>query len=127
MAAPSHRRTMVADTSGEPIDLLVSSTRDLLRPEEIVRDATRDIIKDEIRHHIEKTLREDPKLAQEIREAVRQLLEARALEYAALIRVGTLTAHLGLSTLPENVRRQLTQNIAQLVSRELGDIVEKSL
>lgn len=118
---------MTEESAGEPIDLLVRGTRDLLRPEEIVRDATRDIIKDEIRRHIEKTLRDDPKLASEIREAVRQLIEARALEYAALLRVGTLTAHLGLSTLPENVRRQLTQDIAKLVSRELGDIVEKSL
>lgn len=118
---------MSDDSSGEPLDLLVRSTRDLLRPEEIVRDATRDIIKDEIRHHIEKTLRDDPKLSQDLREAVRQLMEARALEYAALIRVGTLTARLGLSTLPENVRRMLTQDIANLVSRELGEIVEKSL
>ena len=118
---------MAEESSGEPLDLLMNSTRDLLRPEEIVRDATRDIIKDEIRRHIEKTLREDPKLAQDIKEAVRQLLEARALEYAALLKVGTLTAHLGLSTLPENVRRQVTQSIAQLVQRELGEIVEKSL
>ena len=118
---------MPANSSGEPIDLLVSSTRDLFRPEEIVRDATRDLIKEEIRRHIEKTLREDPKLAEEIRDAVRQLLEARALEYAALLRVGALTAHLGLSSLPESVRRQLTRDVAQLVSRELGDVVEKSL
>lgn len=114
-------------SSGEPIDLLLSSTRDLLRPEEIIRDATRDIVKDEIRRHIEKALHDDPKLAQEIRDAVRQLIEARALEYAALLRVGTLTAQLGLSTLPENVRSELSHNIAQLVRRELGDIVEKSL
>ncbi len=114
-------------SSGEPIDLLLSSTRDLLRPEEIVRDATRDIIKDEIRHHIEKTLKEDPELAQDLRDAVRQLLEARALEYAALIHVGTCTARLGLSTLPDSVRKQLRQDLAKLLTRELGGIVEQSL
>ena len=127
MALGSHQRPMGEGSSGEPIDLLLSSTRDLLRPEEIIRDATRDIVKDEIRRHIEKALHDDPKLAQEIRDAVRQLIEARALEYAALLRVGTLTAQLGLSTLPENVRSELSHNIAQLVRRELGDIVEKSL
>lgn len=118
---------MSQGSSGEPIDILVAGTRDLLRPEEIVRDATRDIIKDEIRHHIEKTLKEDPELAQDLREAVRQLLEARALEYAALLKVGTCTARLGLSTLPESVRKQLRQDIGKLVSRELGQIVEQSL
>ena len=39
-------------STGEPIDLLVRSTRDLLRPEELVREATRDIVKDEIRRHL---------------------------------------------------------------------------
>ncbi|MGI0054300.1 MAG: hypothetical protein ACREB9_08455 [Thermoplasmata archaeon] len=118
---------MVDDSSGEPIDLLMRSTRDLLRPEEIVRDATRDIIKDEVRRHIEKTLHDDPKLSQDLREAVRQLMEARALEYAALLRVGALTARLGLSTLPPNVRQMLTRDLANLVSAELGQIVEKTL
>ena len=118
---------MTEESAGEPIDLLVRGTRDLLRPEEIVRDATRDIIKDEIRRHIEKTLRDDPKLASEIREAVRQLIEARALEYAALVRVGTVTARLGIAAVPANVRSALTRDVVDLISKELGQIVERSL
>jgi hypothetical protein len=114
-------------SAGEPIDTLMKSTRDLLRPEEIVREATRDIIKDEIRRHIEKTLEEDPQLAHDLKDAVRQLLEARAMEYAALIRVGTCTARLGMAAVPPNVRAALTKDIVDLISRELGQIVEKSL
>lgn len=114
-------------SAGEPIDTLMKSTRDLLRPEEIVREATRDIIKDEIRRHIERTLEEDPQLARDLKDAIRQLLEARAMEYAALIRVGTCTARLGMATVPPNVRQALTKDIVDLISRELGQIVEKSL
>lgn len=116
-----------APSSGEPIDILVKSTRDLLRPEEIVREATRDIVKEEIRHHLDKTLREDPQLAKDLKEAVRALLEARALEYAALIRVGTCTARLGLAALPPNIRQTLTKDVVDLISKELGQIVERSL
>ncbi len=114
-------------TSGEPIDVLVKSTADLLRPEELVREATRDIVKDEIRKHLEKTLRDDPKLAADLKDAVRDLLHARAMEYAALVRVGTATARLGLSALPPEVRRALTKDFVDLVSKELGQIVERSL
>ena len=114
-------------TPGEPIDVLVKGARDLLRPEELVREATRDIVKDEIRRHLERTLQEDPKLAQDLREAVRDLLAARAAEYAALLRVGTATARLGLSALPPEVRRALTQDMINLISKELGQIVERSL
>jgi hypothetical protein len=115
------------ETSGEPVDVLVRTSRELLRPEELVREVTRDIVKDEIRKHLEKTLREDPKLQHDLREAVRDLLAARASEYAALLRVGTATARLGLAALPAEVRRELTKDLVDLVSKELGQIVERSL
>jgi len=121
-------RPMVdGQSSGEPIDVILQSSRDLLRPEQLVREATRDIVKDEIRRHLEKTLKENPKLEQDLRDAVRELLEARAREYAAVLRVGTATARLGLSALPPEVRGALTKEIVDLVSQELGQIVERSL
>ncbi|MGB6500873.1 MAG: hypothetical protein WBG19_05695 [Thermoplasmata archaeon] len=114
-------------SSGEPFDVLLRSTRDLLRPEEIVREATRDIVKDEVRRHLEKTLHDDPKLAQALRDAVRDLLAARANEYAAMVRIGTATARLGLSALPPEIRRALTHDLVDMISKELGQIVERSL
>jgi hypothetical protein len=114
-------------SSGEPLDVILKSTQDLLRPEELVREATRDLVKEEIRRHLEKTLRDDPKLQQELKDAVRDLLAARAMEYAALLRVGTATARLGLSALPPDVRQALTRNLVDLISKELGQIVERSL
>jgi hypothetical protein len=114
-------------SSGEPIDVLLRSSRDLLRPEELVREVTRDIVKAEIRKHLEKTLHDDPKLEKDLREAVRALLAARAAEYAAVLRVGTATARLGLAALPSEVRRELTKDLVDLVSKELGQIVERSL
>ncbi len=119
---------MADDSSpGEPLETLIKSSRDLLRPEEIVREAVRDVVKDEIRRHLEKTLREDPKLAHDLRESVRGLLEARALEYAALLRVGACTARLGLAAVPPEIRNRLTSEVIELFSREIGQIVEKSL
>ncbi len=118
---------MTEEYEGDPLDLLVRSTQDLLRPEELVSEATRDIVKDEIRHYIEKKLKDDPRLAADLREAIHQLLEARAREYGALLRVGALTARLGVSTLPEDVRRAISQQIVGFASSELGQIAEKAL
>jgi hypothetical protein len=118
---------MTDGSSNEPMDLIMKSTRDLLRPEELVREATRDIVKEEIRRHLEKTLREDPKLSQDLKDAVRELLEARAREYAAIVKVGAATARLGLSALPPDVRRALTEDIVNMLSKEIGQIVERSL
>ncbi len=110
-----------------PLDILVRSTRDLLRPEELVREATRDIVKQEIRGHLERTLKENPSLDRELREAVKALLEARAQEYAALLRVGACTARLGLAAVPAEIRQQLTRDLITIFSKELGQIVERSL
>jgi hypothetical protein len=118
---------MTDGTAGDPLGMLMKSAGDLLRPEELVREATRDIVKEEIRRHLEKVLREDPKLAQDLKDSVRQLLEARATEYAALVRVGAATARLGLASLPPDVRRALMEDIVNLLSKEIGQIVERSL
>jgi len=114
-------------SSGEPLDVLMKSTQDLLRPEELVREATRDLVKDEIRRHLEKTLQENPQLQQDLKDSVRDLLGARAMEYAALLRVGATTARLGLMALPPDVRRALTAELVDLVSKELGQIAERSI
>ncbi|MCI4342448.1 MAG: hypothetical protein L3K11_08805 [Thermoplasmata archaeon] len=114
-------------SSGEPLDLLLKSTRDLLRPEELVREATRDIVKEEIRHHLDKTLKQNPELARALKDAVRSLLEARAAEYAALVRVGACTARLGLAAVPQEIRQQLTREVLDLVGHELGQIAERTL
>jgi hypothetical protein len=114
-------------TGNDPVDMLVRSTRDLLRPEELVREATRDIVKEEIRRHLEHTLKSNPDLDRDLRAAIKALLEARAQEYAALLRVGACTARLGLAAVPAEIRQQLTRDVIDLFSRELGQIVERSL
>jgi hypothetical protein len=118
---------MTEGPAGDPLGMLMKSAGDLLRPEELVREATRDIVKEEIRRHLEKVLHDDPKLAQDLKDSVRQLLEARATEYAALVRVGAATARLGLASLPPEVRRELMEDIVNLLSKEIGQIVERSL
>ncbi|HEV2449900.1 MAG TPA: hypothetical protein VGU43_05795 [Thermoplasmata archaeon] len=118
---------MADEAGGEPIDILLKSTRDLLRPEELVREATRDLVKEEIRHHLDRTLERNPQLAKDLKEAVRALLEARAAEYAALVRVGACTARLGLAAVPAEIRKQLTRDVLELVDRELGQIAERAL
>jgi hypothetical protein len=128
MARTGSSGTMVDGADGDgPLDILVRSTRDLLRPEELVREATRDIVKEEIRRHLEKTLKENSALERDLKDAVRALLEARAQEYAALLRVGACTARLGLAAVPPEIREQLTRDVVGILSKELGQIVERSL
>lgn len=111
--------------SGDPLDLLFRGSRELMHPEEIVAEATRDIIKEEVRHLLERKLKENPELARELKDAVHDLLEARAREYAALIRVTAASARLGFAAAPDSVKGVLAKDVASILARELGTLVDK--
>ncbi len=118
---------MSAEGEGNPIDLLINSSKQLFTPEKLVADVAMDIIKDEVRHHLEQKIKQDPVLAKEIKEAVKELLEARALEYSALIRLTATIARLGIVAVPEEMKIRFAREMASLVGREIGAVMEKTL
>lgn len=113
------------ERSGDALDVLLRGAGELMHPEEILAEATRDLVKEEIRHHLERKLKENPELAKELKAAVHDLLEARAMEYAALIRVTATTARLGFAAAPDSVKGVLARDVASLLSRELNSLVDK--
>ncbi len=88
-------------------------------------EATRDLVKEEVRRLLERKLKENPELAKELKEAVHDLLEARAMEYAALLRVTAASARLGFAAAPDSIKGVLARDVASLLSRELGTLVDK--
>jgi hypothetical protein len=118
---------MSAEGENSPIDLLISSSKQLFTPEKLVADVAMDLIKDEIRHHLEEKIRKDPGLSKEIKDAVKELLEARALEYSALLRLTATIARLGIVAVPEEMKMRFAREMAELMGRELGAMVEKTL
>lgn|GEM_PF-438565 len=128
IALSSLRAAVPKETEADGlVELVLRSSRELLHPEEIVAEATRDLVKEEIRRHLERKLKEDPGLSQELKDAVKELLEARAREYSALLRVTAAAARLGFEAIPESVRGRVAKDLAELVNRELGNLVEKTL
>lgn len=116
-----------SDGARDPVDLLLQGSRQLFHPEELVAEATKDLVKEEIRRHLERKLKEDPELADQFKNAVKDLLEARAREYAALLRLTTASARLGFAAAPESVRNILAEDVAKLLVKEFGGLFEKTL
>ncbi len=118
---------MPADAENSPIDLLINSSKQLFTPEKLVADVAMDLIKDEVRHHLEEKIKLDPQLAQDIKDSVKELLEARALEYSALLRLTATIARLGIVAVPEEMKVRFAREMASLVGREIGAVMEKAL
>ncbi len=118
---------MPSDEATNPIDQFLRSSKQLFTPENLVADAAMDIVRNEVRQHLERKIREDPALARELKDAVKELLEARAMEYSAIIRVSAAIARLGIGSVPEAMKDKLAKELASFVSRELSAVVDKTL
>jgi adenosyl cobinamide kinase/adenosyl cobinamide phosphate guanylyltransferase len=96
-----------------------------LKVEDLVVEAARDLVKDEIKRYIRKKLEEDPKLKEEIRTAVSELMDAKIREAYAMVKLGKCGVDLGIALVPPDMKQRMDRDIAGLLERELGQVVSK--
>ena len=80
------------------VPLIKSVLTDTLGAEDIVVEALRDMVKDEVKSHIRSALDKDPALREEIKNAIYMYLEARARQLYATMKLAKGATKLGLST-----------------------------
>lgn len=109
------------------IKKILQSTGEFGRTEDLVIDAARELIKDEIKNYIKVKLDENPDLKKELKESVGLLLEARTKEAIALMRIAKTSFKLGLNLIPDHLRKQFIQEITGIFEKEVQSILEKTL
>ncbi|MDW5564036.1 MAG: hypothetical protein SA339_12515 [Methanomassiliicoccus sp.] len=96
-----------------------------LKVEDLVMEAARDMIKDEIKRYIRRKLEEDPKLKNDIRIAVAELMDAKIREAYAMVKLGKCGVNLGIAMVPADLKERMDRDIAGLLEREMGQVVSK--
>jgi len=96
-----------------------------VKVEDLVVEAARDLIKDEIKRYIRKKLDEDPKLKSDVRTAVAELMDAKAREAYALVKLGKCGVNLGIAMVPPDLKKRMDRDIASLPEREMGQVVSR--
>ena len=109
------------------VEKLLKETGGILHTEELVLDAVRDLVKDEIKDYIRARLDANPELKAEIKAAVTELLEAKAREAFAMVKLAKSGAKLGLQLVPANLREQFTREIVTVFEKEIAAIMERAL
>lgn len=94
-----------------------------LRLEDLMMEALRDLVKDEIKRHIRVKLEEDPALRDRIRTAVTELMDAKVREAYAMIKLGKCGAELGIALVPEELRERMERDVARLLEREVAQVI----
>jgi len=107
------------------VDTVLRGTRSFTKTEDLLLDAIQDLVKDEIKSYIRKKLDSNPKLKEEFRQAVEELMEAKLREGYALLKIGKASAKLGLDLVPPHLRGELAKEFAAIFEKELAGIIEK--
>ncbi len=117
---------MVALVSMNGIDIesLLKSTLSV-NTEELLIEAMKDLIKDEIKKYVRQKFDENPHLKAEAKRIVGDMMEAKMKETYALMRLGKLTAELGVAMVPEDMREQIERDLASLLEKEVSRVIDK--
>jgi hypothetical protein len=109
-------------------ELISSMLRDPLgaiKVEDLVAEAARDLVKDEIKRVIRQKLEEDPKLRRNMQEAIAELMEAKIREAYAMVKIGKSGLDLAVALVPSDLKQQIDRDIASMLERELSSMVSK--
>ncbi len=100
---------------------------DAIGGEELVVEAFRDMVKDELKRHVRETLDENPELRQEVKDAVGRYFEAKVAQTLAVVALAKAGTKVSLASLPENLQGQVGEDIADTLEKDVATLLERSL
>jgi len=101
--------------------------KDLLSTEDLVIEAFRDLVKDELKAHVRSKIDADPELREEIKEAVAYYFHSKARSIYAELKATRAATRLGLRMLPDELQGEVGDALVTLFEKELGALLEKAL
>jgi hypothetical protein len=100
---------------------------DVLEKENVLLDALRDLVRDEVKKRMREELDKNPSVREELKEAVRAYYEAKVHESYAALKFAKASAKLGVSIMPDNLRDELGREIQAILEKDVAGILEKAL
>lgn len=110
----------------DPLRTLVRGAAGAIHTEDLLIEAIRDLVREEMKEHIRDTLEANPYLKAELKAAVRELIEAKAKEAVALLKVAKATAKVGVEMLPKDLRADLTRDLVLVFEKQITSLLERT-
>ncbi len=124
-------RNMVAYQSASMTkenDYLLSMLKEPIQafqPEDLLMEAVRDMVKEEMKKRMRTALDSDPDLRAELKGAVSELLEARVREMYAMVKIAKCGAELGIRMVPKDLREKIEEDIAGILAKEAEQVMDR--
>jgi hypothetical protein len=103
---------------------LLRDTMGAMHTEDLLVEALRDLVKDEVKAYVRARLDANPDLKGEIRAAVKDLMEAKIREAYAFVKLAKAGAKLGLELVPPEMRTEVTRELARIIEKEVASLME---
>lgn len=103
--------------------LFFSSVEDVLGGEDLIMEVARDMIKDELKAKVKKTLDENPELRDEMKQALNQYYQAKVSQTLAAVKIAKASVHLGLRTVPKELQEEVSDEVEKEINRIIDDTI----
>jgi hypothetical protein len=107
------------------IDEMLKNTIGVGSTEDLIIEAMRDLVKDEIKKYIRQKIDENPEIKAEMKEAIKLYIDAKTREAYSLVKLGKCTAELGIQIVPIEMKEKLGKDISNLIEKEISQVFEK--
>ena len=103
--------------------LLKDGLVDVFGGEDLLIEAARDLVKEELKEHIRAKIDANPELKKEFKDAIGMYFEAKLMEAFANIKLVKAGAKLGIDMIPEDMKKRMSKELEQ----EISKLLEKTL
>jgi hypothetical protein len=111
-------------TEEEALGSLVKTTLGIVHTEDLMLEAVRDLLRDEVKRYIRARLEERPALKEELKRGVAALMEAKVREASALVLMAKAAAKLGVELVPAEVREEVAKEFVDALERDIATVLE---
>jgi len=108
-------------------DFIFDDTRKILINDDIIVKAVQEIYSDQVKEIIKKKLQENPRLENELKDAIKDYVKGKLLEAAAQGKMLKVVAELGLISMPDSFRDEIIKAILKSLGPEIDTILKNTL
>ncbi|MFQ6012815.1 MAG: hypothetical protein ACE5LS_04145 [Thermoplasmata archaeon] len=111
-------------TEEEALGSLVKTTLGIVHTEDLLLEAVRELLRDEVKRYIRDRLEERPALKEELKRGVAALMEAKVREASALVLMAKAATKLGVELVPARLREEVAKELVDALERDIATVLE---
>lgn len=107
------------------MDQMLKNTIGVTNTEDLIVEALRDLVKDEIKNYVRQKINDNPEIKKELKQAVADFIDAKMRETYAVVTMGKCVAELGIQIVPSDMKEKLGKDVASLLEKEMSGVLDK--